>query len=92
MISAIPTIRNSIARFHPGGMIGRSMLMRVHQVMRPREAMAIVATDTPIRDVLQLLKTEKYPIPAFIEYEHAGTADPVSEVKKAYEICKRALA
>jgi sugar phosphate isomerase/epimerase len=48
--------------------------------------------DTPIRDVLQLLKTEKYPIPAFIEYEHAGTADPVSEVKKAYEICKRALA
>jgi L-ribulose-5-phosphate 3-epimerase UlaE len=48
--------------------------------------------DTPIRAVLQLLKTEKYPIPAFIEYEHAGTADPVSEVKKAYEICKRALA
>jgi hypothetical protein len=24
-------------------MIGRSMLMRVHQVMRPREAMAIVS-------------------------------------------------
>jgi len=48
--------------------------------------------DTPIRAVLQLLKTEKYPIPAFIEYEHAGTADPVTEVKKAYEICKRALA
>jgi sugar phosphate isomerase/epimerase len=48
--------------------------------------------DTPIRDVLQLLKKEKYPIPAFIEYEHAGTSDPVGEVKKAYEICKRALA
>ena len=39
--------KEDFAKFHPGGMIGRSMLMRVHQVMRPREAMAIVATDTP---------------------------------------------
>src|SRR5712672_2131509 len=44
--------KEDFAKFHPGGMIGRSMLMRVHQVMRPREAMAIVSTDTPIRDVL----------------------------------------
>src|ERR1044071_1851641 len=43
--------KEDFAKFHPGGMIGRSMLMRVHQVMRPREAMAIVATDTPIGDV-----------------------------------------
>lgn len=48
--------------------------------------------DTPIRDVLRLLQKEKYPIPGFIEYEHAGVSDPVSEVKKAYEYCKRALA
>jgi len=48
--------------------------------------------DTPIRDVLQLLKKEKYPIPAFIEYEHAGTSGPVDEVKKAYAFCKQALA
>src|SRR5207249_9687832 len=44
--------KEDFAKFHPGGMIGRSMLMRVHQVMRPREAMAIVSTDTPVRDVL----------------------------------------
>jgi arabinose-5-phosphate isomerase len=43
--------KEDFAKFHPGGMIGRSMLMRVHQVMRPREAMAVVTTDTPIRDV-----------------------------------------
>ena len=43
--------KQNFAKFHPGGMIGRSMLMRVHQVMRPREAMAIVSTDTPVRDV-----------------------------------------
>src|SRR5882672_10759264 len=47
--------KEDFAKFHPGGMIGRSMLMRVHQVMRPREAMAIVATDTPIRDVLKAM-------------------------------------
>src|ERR1700745_3217027 len=44
--------KEDFAKFHPGGMIGRSMLIRVHQIMRPRDAMAIVSTDTPIRDVL----------------------------------------
>jgi len=47
--------KEDFAKFHPGGMIGRSMLIRVHQIMRPREAMAIVATDTPIRDVLPVM-------------------------------------
>src|SRR5438046_5236616 len=41
------------AKFHSAGMVGRSLLMRVHQVMRPREALALVASDTPIRDVLK---------------------------------------
>src|SRR2546429_8929720 len=47
--------KEDFAKFHPGGMIGRSMLMRVHQVMRPREAMAIVSNDTPVRDVLKAM-------------------------------------
>src|SRR5258707_11926574 len=47
--------KEDFAKFHPGGMIGRSMLMRVHQIMRPREAMAIVSTDTPIRDALRAM-------------------------------------
>src|SRR5689334_25232786 len=45
--------KEDFAKFHPGGMIGRSMLIRVNQVMRPREAMAIVSTNAPIRDVLK---------------------------------------
>src|SRR6476659_4983530 len=45
--------KEDFARFHPAGMIGRSLLMRVHQVMRPREALALVASDTRIRDVLK---------------------------------------
>lgn len=47
--------------------------------------------DTPIREVLQLLKAKKYKIPAMIEYEYKG-ADTVEEVRKCFEYCKRALA
>src|SRR5215216_2416507 len=47
--------KEDFAKFHPGGMIGRSMLMRVHQVMRPREAMALVSTDSPVREVLKAM-------------------------------------
>src|SRR5690242_103917 len=49
--------KEDFAKFHPGGMIGRSLLMRVHQIMRPREAMAIVTTDATIRDVLKAMTT-----------------------------------
>ncbi len=45
--------KEDFAKFHPAGMVGRSLLMRVHQVMRPREALALVPSDTRIRDVLK---------------------------------------
>src|SRR5437660_1308897 len=32
--------KEDFAKFHPAGMVGRSLLMRVHQVMRPRAALA----------------------------------------------------
>src|ERR687887_2351249 len=47
--------KEDFAKFHPSGKIGRSLLMRVHQVMRPREAMALVAPDTTIREVLRAM-------------------------------------
>jgi sugar phosphate isomerase/epimerase len=47
--------------------------------------------DTPIKQVLQLLKSKKYDIPADIEYEYRG-ADPVVEVRKCFQFCKDALA
>ena len=47
--------------------------------------------DTPIQEVLQLLKREKYPIPANIEYEYEG-GDTVAEMRKCYDYCRRALA
>jgi len=48
--------------------------------------------DTPIREVLQLLKRERWPIRAYIEYEHRGTATPVDEVKTCFAFVKQALA
>ncbi len=47
--------------------------------------------DTPIREVLQLLKTRKLAIPAMIEYEYKGQ-DTVAEVRRCFEYCKQVLA
>jgi sugar phosphate isomerase/epimerase len=47
--------------------------------------------DTPIKPVLQLLKTKHYKIPANIEYEYKG-ADSQAEVAKCYQYIKDALA
>jgi sugar phosphate isomerase/epimerase len=46
--------------------------------------------DTPIKEVLQLLRQKKYDIPANIEYEYRGE-DAVAEVRKCFEFCKNAL-
>jgi sugar phosphate isomerase/epimerase len=48
--------------------------------------------ETDIKGVLQLLKANKWKIPANIEYEYKGEADPETEVRKCYEFCKKALA
>jgi sugar phosphate isomerase/epimerase len=48
--------------------------------------------DTPIREVLQLLKRERWPIPADIEYEYRGPGSSVDEVKKCMAFAKQALA
>jgi sugar phosphate isomerase/epimerase len=47
--------------------------------------------DTPIREVLQLLKRERWNIPALIEYEYKG-GDTIEEVRRARDYCLRALA
>ncbi len=47
--------KEDFAKFHPVGKICRSLLMRVHQIMRPRDAMAVVSSDAVIRDVLKAM-------------------------------------
>ena len=48
--------------------------------------------DTPIKEVLALLRDKKYPIPAFVEYEYKGTGTSIEEVKKCMAYMKQALA
>jgi sugar phosphate isomerase/epimerase len=48
--------------------------------------------DAPIREVLQLLKQNKWPIAAYLEYEYKGAGTPVDEVKKGLEYVRQALA
>jgi len=47
--------------------------------------------DAPIKEVLGVLKQNKWPIPANIEYEYKG-GDSVEEVRRCLEYCKKALA
>ena len=50
--------------------------------------------ETPLKEILQLMKTQKYKFPASIEYEYNTPegSDVVSELKKCVEYCKKALA
>lgn len=47
--------KEDFAKFHPAGMIGRSLLLRVRQIMRPRNALALVAPDAPVSSVLRTM-------------------------------------
>jgi arabinose-5-phosphate isomerase len=47
--------KEDFAKFHPAGMVGRSLLLRVHQIMRPRTAVAVVRPETTIRAVLETM-------------------------------------
>ena len=50
--------------------------------------------ETPLKEVLQLLKKRKFRIPASIEYEYDTPAgsDELTEIKKCVEYCRNALA
>jgi arabinose-5-phosphate isomerase len=47
--------KEDFAKFHPGGIVSRSLLLRVHQIMRPRAALALVRPDANIRAVLETM-------------------------------------
>jgi sugar phosphate isomerase/epimerase len=50
--------------------------------------------ETPLKDILQLMKKRKYKFPASIEYEYdtPENSNVLAEMKKCVEYCKKALA
>jgi sugar phosphate isomerase/epimerase len=48
--------------------------------------------DTPIGEVLRLIRDNKYPIRCYIEYEYGSFRSSVDEVKACLDYCKSALA
>jgi sugar phosphate isomerase/epimerase len=50
--------------------------------------------DTPLKEILQLVKTKKYKVPASIELEYPipEGSSTVGEIKKCLQFCKDALA
>ncbi len=51
--------KDDFARFHPGGRLGRTLLMRVGDIMRTREQMAVVSPAQPVREVLHEMTTRR---------------------------------
>ena len=48
--------------------------------------------DTPLRDVLVMLKREQWPIPAYVEYEYRGASSSTEEVKTCVQFARQILA
>lgn len=44
--------KEDFARFHPGGRLGRTLLLKVHQIMRGHDQMALVAPTATVREAL----------------------------------------
>ena len=48
--------------------------------------------DAPIREVLQLVKRDAWPIHASVSYEYGGQGNPIDEVRKCLAYARQALA
>ncbi len=51
--------KEDFARFHPGGRLGRTLLLKVHQIMRGSEQMALVPPSMPVREVLHQMNQRR---------------------------------
>ena len=44
--------KDDFARYHPGGRLGRTLLLKVHQIMRGTEQMALISPDVTVREAV----------------------------------------
>lgn len=59
LLEARGITREDFARYHPSGSLGRSLLLRVSDVMRGRDQMALVQPAMSVRDVLAEMTERK---------------------------------
>ena len=51
--------KENFAKFHPGGALGQSLLMKAQHIMRPPEACVMVPPETPVREVLAQMREKR---------------------------------
>ncbi len=51
--------KEDFASFHPGGTLGRNLLLKVEDVMRTRDQMAILSGDATVNDALALIAKKR---------------------------------
>jgi arabinose-5-phosphate isomerase len=51
--------KEDFAKFHPGGSLGRSLLMRVHQIMRPVEELALIPPAATVVEAIQAMTSHR---------------------------------
>ena len=51
--------KEDFARFHPGGSLGRGLLMKVAQIMRGPEHLALVSAQARVREVLHVMNQRR---------------------------------
>ena len=51
--------KEDFARFHPGGRLGRSLLLKVHQIMRGDDQLAKVDAATPVLEVIKTMTARR---------------------------------
>ena len=51
--------KEDFARFHPGGSLGRGLLLRVHQIMRPVSELAILSATDTVLDAVRAMTTHR---------------------------------
>ena len=66
----------------------------VDEQLKPRNVVTQVEVtgDAPIIEVLRLIRDNKWPIVALLEFEHGTLRTGTEEVQLMFDYCKRALA
>ena len=60
----------NFARFHPGGSLGKRLVMRVEEVMR-RDSLPVVRPDTNVKDVIHRISDHRLGLAIVLDADHA---------------------